>query len=84
MVTDKATSVTVSDILASACGDLRPAMMAVAQLANHELAPGGTNDQVSFLKPLGFYENLESIKYAAVAKIWENDTNLTFQNICAV
>lgn len=46
MVTDKATSVTVSDILASACGDLRPAMTAVAQLANHELVPGGTNDQV--------------------------------------
>lgn len=78
MVTDKATSVTISDILASACGDLRPAMMAVAQLANHELVPGGTNDQVSFLKLLGFYENLESIKYTAAAKIWENDTNLTF------
>lgn len=47
MVTDKATSVTVSDILASACGDLRPAMTAVAQLANQELIPGGTDDQVS-------------------------------------
>lgn len=48
MVTDKATSVTISDILASACGDLRPAMTAVAQLANQELVPGGTNDQVEF------------------------------------
>lgn len=47
MVMDKATSVTVSDILASACGDLRPAMTAVAQLANQELVPGGTDGQVS-------------------------------------
>ncbi|XP_075935917.1 pumilio homolog 3 [Anarhichas minor] len=46
MVTDKASSVTISDILASACGDLRPAMTAVAQLANHELVPGGTNGQL--------------------------------------
>lgn len=46
MVTDKATSVTVSDILASACGDLRPAMTAVAKLANQELVPGGTGGQV--------------------------------------
>lgn len=53
MVTDKATSVTVSDILASACGDLRPAMTAVAQLASHELVPGGTNDQVSCGTPGG-------------------------------
>lgn len=59
MVTDKATSVTVSDILASACGDLRPAMMAVAQLANQELVPGGTNGLVGFLKLLGFCENVE-------------------------
>ncbi|XP_028274268.1 pumilio homolog 3 [Parambassis ranga] len=43
MAMDKATSVTISDILASACGDLRPAMMAVAQLANQELVPGGTD-----------------------------------------
>lgn len=50
MVTDKATSVTVSDILASACGDLRPAMTAVAQLANQELIPGGTDDQVSLFQ----------------------------------
>uniref|UniRef100_A0A8D3C2A1 Pumilio RNA-binding family member 3 n=1 Tax=Scophthalmus maximus TaxID=52904 RepID=A0A8D3C2A1_SCOMX len=42
MVIDKATCVTVSDILASACGDLRPAMTAVAQMANQELVPGGT------------------------------------------
>uniref|UniRef100_A0A3Q3WLU0 PUM-HD domain-containing protein n=1 Tax=Mola mola TaxID=94237 RepID=A0A3Q3WLU0_MOLML len=48
MVTDKATSVTISDILASAGGDLRPAMTAVAQLANQELVPGGTNDQVGY------------------------------------
>ncbi|XP_068588567.1 pumilio homolog 3 [Cebidichthys violaceus] len=46
MVTDKASSVTISDILASACGDLRPAMTAVAYLANHELVPGGTNGQL--------------------------------------
>ncbi|XP_078127699.1 pumilio homolog 3 [Sander vitreus] len=46
MVMDKASSVTVSDILASACGDLRPAMTAVAQLANQELVPGGTNGQL--------------------------------------
>ncbi|XP_040914583.1 pumilio homolog 3 [Toxotes jaculatrix] len=46
MVMDKATSVTVSDILASACGDLRPAMTAVAQLANHELVPGGISGQL--------------------------------------
>ncbi|CAG00964.1 unnamed protein product, partial [Tetraodon nigroviridis] len=46
MVTDKATSVTVSDILASACGDLRPAMTAVAQLANQEFVPGGTDGQL--------------------------------------
>lgn len=46
MAMDKATSVTISDILASACGDLRPAMLAVAQLANKELVPGGTDGQV--------------------------------------
>lgn len=46
MVMDKATSVTISDILASACGDLRPAMTAVAQLANQELVPGGTSGQL--------------------------------------
>uniref|UniRef100_A0A8C4ILS7 Pumilio homolog 3 n=1 Tax=Dicentrarchus labrax TaxID=13489 RepID=A0A8C4ILS7_DICLA len=46
MVTDKATSVTVSDILASACGDLQPAMTAVAQLANQELVPGGIKGQL--------------------------------------
>nr|XP_020456725.1 pumilio homolog 3 isoform X2 [Monopterus albus] len=46
MAMDKATSVTISDILASACGDLRPAMTAVAQLANQELVPGGTKGQL--------------------------------------
>lgn len=46
MAMDKATSVTISDILASACGDLRPAMMAVAQLADQELVPGGTGGLV--------------------------------------
>uniref|UniRef100_A0A7N8WNC4 Pumilio RNA-binding family member 3 n=1 Tax=Mastacembelus armatus TaxID=205130 RepID=A0A7N8WNC4_9TELE len=46
MATDKATSVTISDILASACGDLRPAMMSVAQLANQELVPGGIKGQL--------------------------------------
>nr|XP_043873223.1 pumilio homolog 3 [Solea senegalensis] len=43
MALDKASSVTVSDILGSACGDLRPAMTAVAQLANQELIPGGAS-----------------------------------------
>ncbi|CAL9683265.1 unnamed protein product [Knipowitschia caucasica] len=42
MATDKSSCVTVSDILASACGDLQPAMTAVAQLANQKLQPGGT------------------------------------------
>ncbi|XP_068190699.1 pumilio homolog 3 isoform X2 [Antennarius striatus] len=46
MVMDKATSVTISDILASACGDLRPAMTAVAALANQELVPGGGGEQL--------------------------------------
>lgn len=46
MCRDKASSVTISDILASACGDLRPAMTAVAQLANQELVPGGSNEQL--------------------------------------
>lgn len=46
MVTDKASSVTISDILASACGDLRPAMKAVAQLANQELMSGGADGQL--------------------------------------
>uniref|UniRef100_A0A669DBA9 Pumilio RNA-binding family member 3 n=1 Tax=Oreochromis niloticus TaxID=8128 RepID=A0A669DBA9_ORENI len=46
MAIDKATSVTISDILASACGDLRPAMMAVAQLANQELVPGGIKGEL--------------------------------------
>ncbi|XP_037548335.1 pumilio homolog 3 [Nematolebias whitei] len=46
MAMDKATSVTISDILASACGDLRPAMTAVAQLANQELVPGGVKGQL--------------------------------------
>ncbi|KAM4532913.1 pumilio homolog 3 [Fundulus diaphanus] len=46
MVKDKATSVTISDILAAACGDLRPAMTAVAQLANQELVPGGIKGEL--------------------------------------
>lgn len=46
MVMDKATSVTVSDILASASGDLRPAMTAVAQMANQELVPGGIKGEL--------------------------------------
>uniref|UniRef100_A0AAX7VAH9 PUM-HD domain-containing protein n=1 Tax=Astatotilapia calliptera TaxID=8154 RepID=A0AAX7VAH9_ASTCA len=46
MAMDKATSVTISDILASACGDLRPAMTAVAQLANQELVPGGIKGEL--------------------------------------
>ncbi|XP_054878237.1 pumilio homolog 3-like [Poeciliopsis prolifica] len=46
MVTSKAACVSVRDILASACGDLRPAMTAVAQLANQELVPGGDKGQL--------------------------------------
>lgn len=46
MATDKASCVTVSDILASAHGDLTPAMSAVAQLANQELQPGGTKGEL--------------------------------------
>ncbi|XP_035995907.1 pumilio homolog 3 [Fundulus heteroclitus] len=46
MAMDKATSVTISDILASACGDIRPAMTAVAQLANQELVPGGIKGEL--------------------------------------
>lgn len=57
MVMDKATSVTVSDILASACGDLRPAMTAVAQLANQELVPGGSDGQVCTTQPRVFRKN---------------------------
>lgn len=47
MVKDKATGVIISDILGSACGDLRPAMTVVAQLANQELVPGGVAGEVS-------------------------------------
>lgn len=46
MATDKASCVTVSDILASANGDLSPAMSAVAQLANQKLLPGGIKGQL--------------------------------------
>ncbi|KAM4635244.1 pumilio homolog 3 isoform 2-T2 [Polymixia lowei] len=46
MVMDKAFSVTVSDILMSASGDLGPAMTAVAHLASLELVPGGTDGQL--------------------------------------
>uniref|UniRef100_A0A3Q2TEE0 Pumilio RNA-binding family member 3 n=1 Tax=Fundulus heteroclitus TaxID=8078 RepID=A0A3Q2TEE0_FUNHE len=46
MAMDKATSVTISDILAAACGDIRPAMTAVAQLANQELVPGGIKGEL--------------------------------------
>ncbi|CAN9504834.1 unnamed protein product [Ophioblennius macclurei] len=46
MVVNKATSVTISDILASACGDLRPAMTALARLANHKLVPGGVKGEL--------------------------------------
>uniref|UniRef100_A0A3P9I4M6 Pumilio homolog 3 n=1 Tax=Oryzias latipes TaxID=8090 RepID=A0A3P9I4M6_ORYLA len=46
MVKDKATGVIISDILGSACGDLRPAMTAVAQLANQELVPGGVDGEL--------------------------------------
>uniref|UniRef100_A0A8C5GTP8 PUM-HD domain-containing protein n=1 Tax=Gouania willdenowi TaxID=441366 RepID=A0A8C5GTP8_GOUWI len=46
MAMDKATSVTITDILTRACGDLQPAMKAVAQLANQELVPGGVDGQL--------------------------------------
>ncbi|XP_056146732.1 pumilio homolog 3 [Lampris incognitus] len=46
MVMDKASSITISDILMSASGDLKPAMTAVAQLANQDLVPGGTDGQL--------------------------------------
>uniref|UniRef100_A0A4W4GS70 PUM-HD domain-containing protein n=1 Tax=Electrophorus electricus TaxID=8005 RepID=A0A4W4GS70_ELEEL len=46
MVTDKACSVAVSDILGSAVGDLRPAMEAVALLAAHDFVPGGVEGQL--------------------------------------
>lgn len=46
MVMDKACCVAVSDILGSAVGDLRPAMEAVAALADGPLVPGGKDGQV--------------------------------------
>ena len=46
MATDKAVSVTISDILGAAVGDLRPAMEAVAELAAPDFTPGGTDGQV--------------------------------------
>lgn len=67
MVTDKATSVTVSDILASACGDLRPAMTAVAHLANHDLVPGGTNDEVTFPEHSRFIRSLRLLVLCQLA-----------------
>lgn len=46
MVMDKACCVAVSDILGSAVGDLRPAMEAVAALADGPLVPGGKDGQL--------------------------------------
>ncbi|KAK6322653.1 hypothetical protein J4Q44_G00074450 [Coregonus suidteri] len=46
MVMDKASSVTVSEILGSAIGDLRPAMEAVAELAADDFTPGGVEGQL--------------------------------------
>ncbi|XP_030624667.1 pumilio homolog 3 [Chanos chanos] len=46
MVTDKACSVAVSDILGAALGDLRPAMEAVADLAAADFVPGGVDGQL--------------------------------------
>ncbi|XP_067106439.1 pumilio homolog 3 isoform X1 [Osmerus mordax] len=46
MATDKAVSVTISDILGAAVGDLRPAMEAVAELAAADFTPGGTDGQL--------------------------------------
>ncbi|XP_061887599.1 pumilio homolog 3 isoform X2 [Entelurus aequoreus] len=45
MAMTKASSVLVKAILASACGDLRPAMTAVAQLANQKLIPAGVKGE---------------------------------------
>ncbi|RVE65432.1 hypothetical protein OJAV_G00116450 [Oryzias javanicus] len=50
MVKDKATGVIISDILGSACGDLRPAMTAVAQLANRALVPGGVAGELHMVE----------------------------------
>ncbi|KAJ3605353.1 hypothetical protein NHX12_027400 [Muraenolepis orangiensis] len=46
MVRDKGLSVMVRDILLSAVGDLRPAMLAVVQPASLELVPGGVEGQL--------------------------------------
>ncbi|MFT7815318.1 pumilio homolog 3 [Arapaima gigas] len=46
MVMDKACSVTVTDILGGAIGDLQPAMEAVANLATEDLVPGGVDGQL--------------------------------------
>lgn len=46
MVMDKSCCVVVSDILGSAVGDLRPAMEAVAALADGPLIPGGKDGQL--------------------------------------
>ncbi|XP_023664009.1 pumilio homolog 3 [Paramormyrops kingsleyae] len=46
MVMDKACCVAVSDILGGAVGDLRPAMEAVAELAEEDLVPGGVEGQL--------------------------------------
>uniref|UniRef100_A0A674E4P1 Pumilio RNA-binding family member 3 n=1 Tax=Salmo trutta TaxID=8032 RepID=A0A674E4P1_SALTR len=46
MAMDKASSVTVSDILGSAIGDLHPAMEAVAELAADDFTPGGVEGQL--------------------------------------
>ncbi|KAJ7987073.1 hypothetical protein DPEC_G00334970 [Dallia pectoralis] len=46
MVMDKASSVTVSDILGAAFGDLRPAMQAVAEVAADDFIPGGVEGQL--------------------------------------
>ncbi|XP_061836793.2 pumilio homolog 3 isoform X1 [Nerophis lumbriciformis] len=46
MAMSKVSSVLVTAILASACGDLRPAMTVVAQLANQKLIPGGIKGEL--------------------------------------
>uniref|UniRef100_A0A6Q2XF94 Pumilio homolog 3 n=1 Tax=Esox lucius TaxID=8010 RepID=A0A6Q2XF94_ESOLU len=46
MVMDKASSVTVSEILGAAIGDLRPAMEAVAEVAADDFIPGGVEGQL--------------------------------------
>ena len=48
VVLDRSACVLVSDILASATGDVQPAMDAIASLAAVELHPGGKDGEVMY------------------------------------